>query len=751
LRFVAATAAVFGCVAALAIWQYFLAEDRFQLALARQLTVQAQLLKAEDPTQLDLSVLLAAESMKRRPSVEADLVLRSDAFLLPRLVRRFEHEDTVDVVAFVPGSNLIATASGKSGIRIFDLAGGGVRKTIQPPDRRVEGMAFSRDGSQLWTVGYGGTVRSWNVASGTEISHFEVDDLKTNSFALFSSDGRYLITRRNDYPYLWDTSTGKPGPQPEGLVGIGIGFSEDGKYYAATARPQKEKVETQPDNEKVDLEDMEGAIVAVWETATGRRVHEVDVGKENPALGVALSPDGTYVLVSGMDGNVRVFSVDGQEQARMGHRTVITEMSVSPNGRFVGTVDDDTARIWTGADGQEILRRSSKDSFFPGRFKDKVIFSPDNRYFATISLDEINKVKDGAAVKFDLVSTVWVWDIDVSERTGFAHGGRTRGHPISSDGRYIAIADAFHDNELSVMDIGAKKVVAQFSGGARMADIAFSVDGKYLAAANWDNNVYLHAMSDDGNVAKLSHDERATAISFSPEGGSLATIGDDRTIRIWDVRTARPRQKIALNGPAHLVALGPKGAFVATVGPGEFIRILDATNGKEILAIPDAKGIGCLELSRDGKLIATASRSGRVAVWDVGTGKLVTDIKQQRSINAIAFSADRTVLATGSDDGMARVWKILIGVELVRLALGSPVGAVAFTGAGDDQLITNAEQLGPGAVIGGHVRKWPWRAADVLAYSRRGLNRNMTTQEWRRYLGDEPYRKTFPDLPVVTP
>jgi hypothetical protein len=27
------------------------------------------------------------------------------------------------------------------------------------------------------------------------------------------------------------------------------------------------------------------------------------------------------------------------------------------------------------------------------------------------------------------------------------------------------------------------------------------------------------------------------------------------------------------------------------------------------------------------------------------------------------------------------------------------------------------------------------------------LNRNLTPEEWKQYLGDEPYRKTFPDLP----
>jgi hypothetical protein len=35
---------------------------------------------------------------------------------------------------------------------------------------------------------------------------------------------------------------------------------------------------------------------------------------------------------------------------------------------------------------------------------------------------------------------------------------------------------------------------------------------------------------------------------------------------------------------------------------------------------------------------------------------------------------------------------------------------------------------------------WAKRACDIA-------NRNLTREEWRKYLGDLPYRKTCPDLP----
>jgi len=36
---------------------------------------------------------------------------------------------------------------------------------------------------------------------------------------------------------------------------------------------------------------------------------------------------------------------------------------------------------------------------------------------------------------------------------------------------------------------------------------------------------------------------------------------------------------------------------------------------------------------------------------------------------------------------------------------------------------------------------------DLIAEAQSRLNRNLTQGEWKQYMGDEQYRKTFPDLP----
>jgi WD40 repeat protein len=45
------------------------------------------------------------------------------------------------------------------------------------------------------------------------------------------------------------------------------------------------------------------------------------------------------------------------------------------------------------------------------------------------------------------------------------------------------------------------------------------------------------------------------------------------------------------------------------------------------------------------------------------------------------------------------------------------------------------------------ARLWGWRPENLIAETCRRLPRNLTSEEWRKYLGDEPFRPTCPNLP----
>jgi hypothetical protein len=75
-------------LAILAWFQRNEAVSQANIALARQLAAQAEVIRSERPNLLQRSVLLAVESLKRYPTLEADQLLRQGLPLLPRAVGR---------------------------------------------------------------------------------------------------------------------------------------------------------------------------------------------------------------------------------------------------------------------------------------------------------------------------------------------------------------------------------------------------------------------------------------------------------------------------------------------------------------------------------------------------------------------------------------------------------------------------------------------------------------------------------------
>jgi WD40 repeat protein len=110
-------------------------------------------------------------------------------------------------------------------------------------------------------------------------------------------------------------------------------------------------------------------------------------------------------------------------------------------------------------------------------------------------------------------------------------------------------------------------------------------------------------------------------------------------------------------------------------------------------------GVNSVAFSPDGKRLASSSGDYTVRLWDVETGQpLGEPLKgHDNNVMSVAFSPDGQHLASGSTDSTVWLWDV-------------------------------------------DLHSWQQRACGIA-------NRNLTPEEWRKYLSDQPYRKTCPDLP----
>jgi WD40 repeat protein len=107
-------------------------------------------------------------------------------------------------------------------------------------------------------------------------------------------------------------------------------------------------------------------------------------------------------------------------------------------------------------------------------------------------------------------------------------------------------------------------------------------------------------------------------------------------------------------------------------------------------------------------------------------------------VSAVGFSPDGKHLATGGQDELVRVWDTTTWTVVATLPHKGWVLAVAFSPEGK-YLATGDRSWA--------ARLWNVQITDWIQAACARLPRNLTLQEWQRYLSDVPYRATCANLP----
>ncbi|MGH8930080.1 MAG: hypothetical protein ACRDZO_05435, partial [Egibacteraceae bacterium] len=185
-----------------AVWQRQVAQQRGNLATARQLAAQATANIDQHP----LSLLLSVESLRvARTDQGRDTLLRGLLQPQRNTIALTGHTNWVWGVAFSPDGTAIASASADRTVRLWDTATGQqVGQPLTGHTDPVLGVAFSPDGTAIASASADQTVRLWDTATGQQVGQPLTGHTDWVWGVAFSPDGTTIASASADHTVrLW--------------------------------------------------------------------------------------------------------------------------------------------------------------------------------------------------------------------------------------------------------------------------------------------------------------------------------------------------------------------------------------------------------------------------------------------------------------------------------------------------------------------------------------------------------------------
>ncbi len=446
----------------------------------------------------------------------------------------------IEALALHPGKRFVAAAY-SNGALLWDLAQTPPTATELPvsSSNRINGVAFSGDGTSLAVIDATNTISCWTFTDGVLSHRRDSGDLGAHITAL-ASHGDEFIAGLTDGTIVWLSAdqlvAGRRVTTPGKTIILSLALSSDGRWLAAGSRevavwredhttpdivfPSRDRVLAlafQSGTARLAASGIDPAIY-VLDPTVRQRLAEVVHRVRASIHDIAFAPDGNSVIATTDNTQLRV-QLPSRE---------IAPIAYAPPGDDVTTVADgpDGTRVTaTGKTGITVTRHGTKTDLHGIKFSTvmSILFSP--RGDILVAGDN-----GGLVAAWDMKSLTFL-------RSWKAHD-TVAWMAFSPDGKQLAAVDAGTGVITLIDPYGT--AVTTFEGECdRVFSAEYVQDGTKLVAGCHDGSLELLDIATHERLGVIPDNEKrddpdfVNAMARHPRDDVFATGTEDGRIMIW--------------------------------------------------------------------------------------------------------------------------------------------------------------------------------------------------------------------------
>ncbi|HEX6301153.1 MAG TPA: BTAD domain-containing putative transcriptional regulator [Acidimicrobiia bacterium] len=410
------------------------------------------------------------------------------------IVRRLESELAITDLGFTPDGGRIVTADGEARTAtIWDIETGEKIAVYFGHEGPIQDLQVSQDGTTVASSGFV-DVKVWDLNTRETLATIAghrglVDgiDINLNRGLLLTSSETDKTTRLWDLTSHWSHElVGMPGPTYLGAVT----YSSDGDLLAASRGGDK---------------------VTIWNPDTGQEVKTFhDLGF---TLRMEMDAEESVLVTAGALG-VNVNDLRREQNPNSLVDGWSNGVALGPGG-MVATASDDGIRLWDSLSGGE-------PELVSGARTSIVAFGPTGELLAygVEESDDRNHVEIREVETAELVATLK------------EHTGVIRGLAFDREGEYLATASG--DTTAIIWDANTFELIHRLEAHTSdVFDIAFDPTRPEVATAGGDNSIRLWSVENGSLRLTLPAQAAISDLAYSPDGRYLAAVSPEGFVTVY--------------------------------------------------------------------------------------------------------------------------------------------------------------------------------------------------------------------------